>query len=68
MLDRQKSCTSWKTIFCHFTQHNLTIFNNISKENCLEKPGFNNVNRPNYSSPMNKTVTNKIKHFPQLFL
>ena len=43
------------------------IFNKISKQYCLGKPVFNNVNRLNHSSPMNNTVNKKIKHFPHLF-
>ena len=52
----------------NFTQHNLTIFNNISEQNYHDKPVCNNVNKLNHSSPMNNTATSKIKHFPQLHL
>ena len=45
-----------------------TISNKISERNCLDRPDFDNVNRLNHSSLMNNTVTNKIKHFPQLFV
>ena len=41
--------------------------NNVSEQNCLDKSVFSNVSRVNHSSPMNNTVTNKIKHIPQLF-
>ena len=37
------------------------------EEICLFKPVSNNLNKLNHSSPMNNTVTNKIKHFTQLF-
>ena len=33
----------------------------------LDKPVFNNVNRPNHSFPMKNNVTSKSKHFPKLF-
>ena len=46
----------------------LPICNNFSGQNCLDKPIFNNVSTLNHSSPINNTVTNKIKHFPQLFV
>ena len=45
----------------------LRICINLSEQNCLDKPVFNYVSRLNHLSPMNNTVTNKIKHFPQLF-
>ena len=45
----------------------LSIFNNISEQNCLDELGFNKVNRVNHSSTINNTVTNKIKHFRQSF-
>ena len=44
----------------------LLSFNNISNQNCLDKPGFINVNRLNHSSPMNSAVTKKLKRLPQL--
>ena len=72
MLIRKKRNTSPN--FCHFTQTNsyhwkvfLPIWNNISEQNCLDKPVFDIVNRLYHSSPMNNTLTNKIKHFLQLF-
>ena len=45
----------------------LRICNNFSEQNFLDKPFFNNVSRLNYSSPLNNSVTHKIKHFPLLF-
>ena len=45
----------------------LSIFNNISEQNCLDELGFNKVNRVNHSSTINNAVTNKIKHFRQSF-
>ena len=33
----------------------------------FHKPVFNKVTRLNHSSPMKNSVTNKVKHFPQLF-
>ena len=45
----------------------LPIYNNLTEQNCFGKAVFNNVSRLNYSSLMNNTVTNKIKHFRQLF-
>ena len=45
----------------------LPICNNFPEQNCLDKPAFNNVSTINHSSPMNNTITNKIKHFPQSF-
>ena len=38
----------------------------LPSQNCINKPVYNNVNRPNHSSPMNNTVTSNIKNFPQL--
>ena len=74
MLNRQKGYTSSKTIFFSTLPNKILlskrfspIFNNISEQNGLDKPVFNNVNRLNHSFSMNNTVTNKIKHFPQLF-
>ena len=45
----------------------LPIFNNISEQNYLNKPMFNNVNRLNHSSLLNNTVPSKIKNFHRLF-
>ena len=45
----------------------LSIYNNVSEQNYLDKPVFNNVSRFNHSSLMNDTATKKTKHFPQLF-
>ena len=45
----------------------LRICNNFSEQNVLDKPTFSNVSRLNHSSPLNNNVTNKTKHFPQLF-
>ena len=42
-------------------------FNNISEQDCTDKSVFSWVKRLNYSSPINNTITNKIKHFPQLY-
>ena len=44
----------------------LPICNNFLEKNYLDKPVFNNVTKLNHSSLINNTVTNKIKHFPQL--
>ena len=56
----------YPTKCCYWKVFSL-IFNNISEQNSLNKFVINNVNRLNHSSLMNNTVTNKIKHFPQLF-
>ena len=53
---------------CYHWNLSLPICNNFSKEICLEKPVFSNVSRLNHSSSINNTVTNKTKHFPQLFV
>ena len=45
----------------------LRICNNFSEQNCLDKPFFNNGSRLDHSSPLNNSVTHKMKHFPQLF-
>ena len=37
------------------------------QKNCFDKPVSDIVSRLNHFSLMNSTLTNKIKHFPQLF-
>ena len=58
----------------HFLQQNLKFgmyfyLSAITLQNkiALIKLIFSSISRLNQSSPMNSTVTNKIKHFPQLF-
>ena len=46
-------------------ESSFTFFNNISEQNCLDKPVFVNVNGLNHSSRINKTVRNKIKDLCQ---
>ena len=45
----------------------LPVYSNFSEQNCLGKLAFNKVSKLNHFSPMNNTVSNKIKYFPQLF-
>ena len=52
-------CCYWNVFF--------PICNNFSEQNCLDKPVFNSARRINHSFSMNNTVTNKIRHFLQLF-
>ena len=58
-------------ILCHLLQQNLIIGKYITYlqllQNYIDIPAFNNIRRLKYSSPMNNAVTNKTKHFPQLF-
>ena len=39
----------------------------MSEQNRLDKPVSDNFSTLNDSTPMNNTVTNKIKYYPQLF-
>ena len=45
----------------------LRICNRFSEKNCLDEPVFNKASRRNHSSSMNNIITNKTKHFPELF-
>ena len=54
-----RKCCYWNVFF--------PIRNNFSEQNCLDKPVFNSARRINHSFSMNNTVTNKIRHFLQLF-
>ena len=53
-----------KSYYCNVF---LSIWNNFLEQNWLDKPVFSNINRLNHSSPMNSTVTKKVKQFRQLF-
>lgn len=51
----------------HYWKVFLPICDNISEQNCLDKLVYDNLSGFNYFSLRNNTVTNKIKHFHQLF-